>query len=105
MNKAQDKIKSRVEYAILILMLLSALVYLAMPIHIQMAKNSSRRLLGIFFTQDVLFKVLLVDGDYIIKSNQIVAKNFCTVELSQEHLLREISKKKPIILVVKDRYL
>ena len=97
-----EKTKNRIEYTILALMLLLHVVYFLMPIHIRMAEKSCRGVLGLFFAQKVLLEVSLVDRSYILKSEQIVTKDFRAVGLSRDHLLSEISTERPIILVVED---
>jgi len=99
---AEKKRKNRVEYMVLVLMLLFGVVYLLMPIHIRMAGRSCRGLLGLFFTQNILFEVSLVDGGYVLKSDQIVTKDFRALGVPREDLLLQISTKRPIILVVED---
>lgn len=83
-------------------MLLFSLVYFLMPIHTRMAEKSCRGLLGLFFAQNILFEVSLVGGGYILKSEQIVTEDFRATGVSRGDLLLEISRKRPIILVVKD---
>jgi hypothetical protein len=99
---AEKKRKNRVEYMVLVLMLLFGFVYLLMPIHIRMAGRSCYGLLGLFFTREILFEVSLVDGSYVLRSDQIVTKDFRAPGVSREDLLLQISTKRPIILVVED---
>ena len=99
---AQKKQKNRAEYMVLVLMLLFGVVYLLMPIHIRMAGRSCRGLLGLFFTRETLCEVSLVDGGYVLRSDQIVTKDFRALGVSREDLLLQISTKRPIILVVED---
>jgi len=98
----QKKQKNRAEYMVLVLMLLFHVVYFLMPLHIRMAEKSCRGLLGLFFTQNILFEVSLVDRGYVLRSDQIITKNFRAIGVSQGDLLSEISRKRPTIMVVED---
>lgn len=97
-----EKAKNRVEYIILGLMLFSHLVYFLMPIHLLMAQKSYHGLLGLFSTPPILFEVSLVDTGFVLKSDQIVTKNFRAIGLTREQLLVDVSRKSPIIAVVED---
>ena len=83
-------------------MLLSHVAYFLMPVHIRMAEKSCRGLFGLFLTRHILFEVSLLDRDYVLKSERIVTKDFRAIGVSRRHLLLEISRKRPIILVVED---
>lgn len=99
---ADKKQGNRVEYIILVLMLLFGVVYLLMPIHIRMAGRSCHELLGLFLPREILFEVSLLDGGYVLRSDQIVAKDFRDPGISREDLLVQISTERPIVLVVED---
>lgn len=97
-----EKTKHRVEYIIIALVLLFHLVYFLLPIHVRMAEKSCRKLLGLFFTQEILFEVSIVGRGYVLKSDQIVTKNFRARGMSRKDLLQETLRKRPIVLVVDD---